>query len=87
MKTEFESALKKLPAGTGFDSFAHKTVNDLCWICLHELDMHAEAENFVPVALRRKYVKFCSNYGFYADEAEKQFRIGMNVRKSDIYGN
>jgi len=85
MKTEFEAALKKLPAGTGFDPFAHKTVEDLCWICLHELDMHAEAENFASMALRKKYLAFCQLYGFYALEAGKQFRRGATVRKSDCY--
>jgi len=86
MKTDFEAAYKRLPEGTGFDSFAHKTVEDLCWICLHELDMHAEAENFVPMALRRQYLAFCKRYGFYSVEAEKQFEIGKSVkRKSDCY--
>jgi hypothetical protein len=48
--------------------------------------MHAEAENFVPMALRRQYLAFCKRYGFYSVEAEKQFEIGKSVkRKSDCY--
>jgi len=85
MLTKFDVALKKLPAGTGFDSFAHKTVEDLCWICLHELDMHAEAEHFAPMALRRQYLAFCKRYGFYAREADEAFQGGLTVRKSDCY--
>ena len=52
----FQKALDKLPEGTGFDAYSHKTVQDLCWICLHELDLHAEGEYFVPMALRKKYL-------------------------------
>ena len=85
MRTAFEAAIKKLPAGTGFDPFAHTTVADLCWICLHELDMHAESENYAPLALRRKYLKFCQTNGYYIAEAEKEFRICLGVRKSDCY--
>jgi len=59
--TTFEKALDKLPDGTGFDAYSHKTVQDLCWICLHELDLHAEGEYFVPMALRKKYLAFNKN--------------------------
>ena len=38
----FDKALNALPDGTGYDHTAHKTIEDLCYLCLHELDMVAE---------------------------------------------
>jgi hypothetical protein len=81
----FEKALNTLPDGTGFDAYAHKTIADLCWICLHELDLHAEGEYFVPLALRKKYLSFIRKYGFYVSEAEQMFTEGKNVTPSDCY--
>lgn len=81
----FEKALNALPDGTGFDAYSHKTIEDLCWICLHELDLHAEAEYFVSLALRKKYLSFIRKYGFYVTEAEQVFLEGKNVSKADCY--
>ena len=52
--TDFDKALKALPPTAGYDPFAHKTVEDLCWICLHELDLVAEEEYWLPLAERKK---------------------------------
>jgi hypothetical protein len=81
----FKKALNQLPDGTGFDSFVHKTVEDLCWICLHELDLHAEEEYFVPLALRRQYLSFIRKNKFYVKEAEAMFIAGRQVQESDCY--
>jgi hypothetical protein len=81
----FEKALNDLPNETGYDSFSHKTIQDLCYVCLHELDLHAEQEYWHPVALRKKYLAFCKKYGFYADEAQKQFDLGKGLKKADAY--
>ena len=80
---DFDKALDKLPEGTGFDAYSHKTVADLCWVCLHELDLHAEGEYFVPLALRRKYLAFIRKHGFYVAQAEQAFAQGKNVTKAD----
>lgn len=77
----FEQALKDLPSCTGLDG--QKTVEDLCWICLHELDLVAEGEYWHPVATRRKLLNFCKKYGFYVDEAQEQFDLARGMRKSD----
>lgn len=81
----FEKALSELPDAAGFDSFAHKTIQDLCWLCLHELDLHAEQEYWHPVAVRKKLLSFCKKYGFYQDEAQQQFDLGKGFKKSDAY--
>jgi hypothetical protein len=81
----FKQALNQLPDGTGFDSFSHTTIEDLCWLCLHELDLHAEQEFWHPVALRRKYLAFCQKHGHYADEAQQQFKLGAGLKKADAY--
>jgi hypothetical protein len=82
---DFETALSKLPEGTCFDPYAHHTIEDLCYICLHELDMHAEHEFWHPLALRKKYLAFCKKYKFWAEEAQLQFDVGRHHLKSDSY--
>ena len=90
--TDFETALKQLPDGTGFDSFAHKTVEDLCWICLHELDLVAEREYWAPVAKRKKFLKFIEKFGpscatDYTEEARKVYAQAQSVQPSECYTN
>lgn len=81
----FDKALKELPDVCGFDHFAHKTVEDLCWICLHELDLHAEGEYWHPVAVRKKLLAFCKRYGYYVAEAQAMFNAGKGRKKADAY--
>lgn len=84
----YEEALKELPDGTSLDASVHTTVEDLCYVCLHELDLVAEGEYWHPMALRRKYLKFCQKYGTdlpmgkstYADEALQMFNAGQANR-------
>ena len=90
--TNFETALKQLPDGTGFDSFTHKNVEDLCWICLHELDLVAEREYWLPIAQRKKLLKFIETYGKtcdkdYTEEARKIYAQAQGVKKSECYTN
>lgn len=81
----FEKALNQLPDVCGFDSFSHKTIEDLCYLCLHELDLHAEQEYWHPVAVRKKLLAFCKKYGHYAEEAQSMFNAGIGLQKSDAY--
>jgi len=79
----FEKALSQLPDVCGYDSFSHKTIQDLCWLCLHELDLHAEQDYWHPVAVRKKLLAFCKKYGHYAEEAQTQFTNGNGLKKAD----
>jgi hypothetical protein len=81
----FQKALDTLPDVCGFDSFNHTTIEDLCWLCLHELDLHAEQEYWHPVAVRKKLLAFCKKHGHYATEAEAMFTAGQGLKKSDAY--
>jgi hypothetical protein len=81
----FQTALNQLPDVAGFDPSAHKTIEDLCYICLFELDLHAEGEYWHPLAVRKQLLAFCKKYGYYAKEAQKQFDAGRNLKKSDSY--
>lgn len=81
----FDQALNALPEGTGFDPMAHKTVADLCYLCLHELDLVAEREFWHPLAMRRKYLKFCEKQGHYVDEARAMYNASLNVSREDCY--
>jgi hypothetical protein len=81
----FKKALAKLPSVTGFDALVHKTIEDLCWICLFELDLHAEHEYWHPLAVRKQLLNFCKKHGYYASEAQEQFNIGRNHCKEDAY--
>jgi len=82
---DFHKALKKLPSSAGFDSFAHKTIEDLCWICLHELDMVAEAEYWHPVSERKRLLKFVEKHGYYVKEARGAYYDSLGVEKEDCY--
>jgi hypothetical protein len=79
----FEKALSQLPDVCGYDSFSHKTIQDLCWLCLHELDLHAEQDYWHPVAVRKKLLAFCKKHGHYAEEAQTQFTNGNGLKKAD----
>ena len=81
----FEKALNALPDVCGFDPFNHITTEDLCWLCLHELDLHAEQEYWHPVATRKQLLAFCKKYGHYAAEAEAAFTTGQGLKKADAY--
>jgi hypothetical protein len=81
----FEKALDKLPNVCGFDPFSHTTLEDLCWLCLHELDLHAEREYWHPVVVRRKLLAFCKKYGHYGAEAQAVFIAGQGLKKADAW--
>lgn len=90
--TDFEKALNKLPDSAGYDFYAQKTIEDLCWICLHELDLVAEREYWHPVAERKKLLKFIEKFGpscatDYTDEARRVYAQAQSVSKSDCYIN
>lgn len=70
--TEFEKALKDLPPETDLDVH-HSTIEDLCYLCLHELDLHSEEEYQHPKKLIRAYKKFINKYGpeWIKEEAKK----------------
>ena len=80
---DFDKALNNLPDGTYFDPGSHKTVEDLCWVCLHELDLVAEKEFWHPISQRKKYLKFCEKYGHYVNEAKAMYQASLTVSKSD----
>jgi len=77
---------------TYFDSEEHTTVGDLCYLCLHELDMHAEGEYWHPLKDRKALLKFCQKWGAYAydtinypQESQRQFDLGKNRKKSEAH--
>lgn len=82
---DFDKALNDLPDVCGYDSFSHKTIKDLCYLCLHELDLHAEQEYWHTVAVRKKLLAFCKKHGHYQAEAQQQFDLGKHLKKSDAY--
>lgn len=79
MNNQFDQALNDLPVDTGYDPFTHKTVDDLCYVCLHELDLHAEGEYKIKLPLRKQYYKFIQKYGspYYKSESKRVFDSGM----------
>jgi hypothetical protein len=81
---DFETALKELPSGTYFEHFAHTTVEDLCFVCLHELDLHAEGEYFHPLAMRKKYLRFIEKHGHHVAEAQAMYKLGLGKTKRDF---
>ena len=81
----FDKALNDLPDVVWYESFHHKTIEVLCWLCLHELDLHAEQEYWHPVSTRKSLLAFCKKYGHYLDEAQQQFNLGKGLKKADAY--
>lgn len=91
----YEKALKdfeRVQHLTYFDSNEHKTIADLCYLCLHELDMHSEQEFWHPMADLKALFKFCQKWGphstdglDYVAESKRQFEAGRKHRKSDCY--
>lgn len=91
----YEQALKdfeKVSDLTYFEPTEHIRICDLCYLCLHELDLHAEGEYWHPIAKRRALLKFCQKWGGlasgeedidYVREAEQQFKLGIDKKKSD----
>jgi hypothetical protein len=77
---DFDKALKALPINTSYDFFSHKTIDDLAYVCLHELDLHAEGEYKIALPLRKKYLKFILKYGsdHHKSEANQVFKQGLN---------
>jgi hypothetical protein len=80
----FEKALKELPDVCGLDSH-HSTLEDLCWLCLHELDLHAEREYWCPAAVRKKLLAFCKKYGHYVEEATASYNEGKCWTKAHFH--
>lgn len=82
----FEKALNDLPIDTGFDPFAHKTPDDLAYVCLHELDLHSEGEYKISLSLRKQYVKFIQKYGtpYQKSEAVRVFNSGLKQTHWEI---
>lgn len=94
IKSDFENALNDFGAVahlTYFEYGQHTTIEDLCYLCLHELDLHAEGEYWHPVKTRQALLRFCKKWGphisnsglDYAEEARKQYAIGRGKRKED----
>ena len=83
----FDKALNELPSSAGFDAFEHKTVDDLCWICLRELDLVAEGEYWQPLAERKRLLKFIVKHGYHADEARRIYKKTLSITAEDCYIN
>lgn len=84
----FDAALKdfsKVEHVTYFEPGEHTEISDLCFLCLHELDLHAEGEYWHPIVLRKKLLAFCKKWNYYANEAQQQFDLGKSARKCDAY--
>ena len=75
----FEKALNELPDSAGFDPAFHHTIQDLCWICLHELDLVAEQENELPLVECKKLLRFIKKHGFYVTEAKAMYLQCLDV--------
>jgi len=89
----YENALKdfmKVAHLTYFEFREHTKISDLCYLCLHELDLHAEGEYWHPASVRRMLLRFLQTWGAYAEdgidyvaESKRQFEAGKGRKKSD----
>jgi hypothetical protein len=91
----YQDALKdfsKVQHLTYFEFSEHTSIADLCYLCLHELDLHAEQEYWHTMSDRRALLKFCQKWGphsterlDYVAESQRMFDAGRNHKKSDSY--
>jgi hypothetical protein len=91
----YDQALKdfaKVQHLTYFEFSEHTKIADLCYLCLHELDLHAEQEYWHKMSDLKALLKFCQKWGPYADEkldyvseSQKIFDQGRNHKKSDAF--
>lgn len=90
----YDKALKdfqKVQSLTYFEHSQHTSIADLCYLCLHELDLHAEGEYWHPAASRKALLNFCQKWGPFANEtgldyvaeSKLQFELGRDKKKSD----
>ena len=63
---------------TYFDPMCHSTIEDMCFVCLHELDLHAEGEYWHPSRICRDLLAFITEHGSQNHKAEalRQYNIG-----------
>jgi hypothetical protein len=75
----------KVSHHTYYDPMVHSTTDDMCFVCLHELDLHAEGEYWHPIKVRRDLLKFITKHGtdYHKNEALRQFNLGKDKRKED----
>lgn len=95
IKSDYQSALEdfaKVQHLTYFEHREHITIADLCYLCLHELDLHAEQEYWHKMSDRRALLKFCQKWGRYAEEkldyvseSKKIFDAGRDLKKRDSF--
>jgi len=72
--SDFQKALDELPDDTGLDAH-HNTIQDLCWLVLHELDLHVEKEYRHSQKRIGEYKRFIRKYGdeWFKGEVQKMF--------------
>jgi len=93
IKTDYQNALEdfgRVAHLTYFEPGQHTSIADLCYLCLHELDLHAEGEYWHPVKERKALLAFCKKWGplanegiDYVAESKRQFDLGVNKKKAD----
>jgi hypothetical protein len=83
--TDINKDFSKVAYVTYFDPMVHKSADDMCYVCLHELDLHAEGEYWHPVKVRRDLLNFIKKHGsdYHKKEAQRQFDLGKDRRKED----
>jgi len=83
--TDINKDFSKVAHVTYFDPLVHKGAEDMCFVCLHELDLHAEGEYWHPIKLRRELLNFITKHGSDYNKAEalRQFNLGKDKRKQD----
>ena len=85
--TDINKDFSKVAHVTYYEPTEHKTADDLCYLCLHELDLHAEGEYWHPIKVRRALLNFINKYGsdYYKSEGLLQFNLGKDKRKQDSF--
>lgn len=95
----YEQALedfqKEVMTLTYFEYSEHTRICDLCYLCLHELDLHAEGEYWHTPKDRGALLRFIKKWGAkgteeegsidYVAEGKKQYALGNKMKKAGAY--
>ena len=83
--SDFQKALDNLPDDTDLDVH-HNTVKDLCWLCLHEIDLHQEGEYRHSIKRLKEYRAFINKFGddWFKGEVNKIWAKAL--AQNEFYG-
>jgi hypothetical protein len=74
----FNQALRGHPKNYCTQWDHQTTIDDLCFICQYELDLHTQGSLALPFAIRKSYVEFIDEFGTQDESYIANHSFGRN---------